>query len=131
MPDDPRRPRPVSDGLAKPEPVRPRSVREGMPGEGAPPEIETGERVIEFADARWTVRSVGRARVRSGAPLLQLVFRPEAGEELEALVVGRTLADLPETALSEALRGARPCRPVDQRAPFFEGTRQAGGRGRG
>lgn len=104
-----------------------------MPGEGAPPEIETEQRLVEIAGEEWTVRAVGRARVRSGGsgtPLIQIVFRSGGGDEREALVVGRTLADLPDATLAESLRHSRPYRPDREPEPFFEGTRQSGARGR-
>lgn len=134
MTDQRRRPPPAADRGGPPAPVRPRSVREGMPGEGAPPEIETEERVVEVASGTWTVRAAGRARVRSGGagtPLIQLVFTSDDGEELEALVVGRTLADLSDARLVSALDEARPHRSDEASSGFFEGTRQPGGRGRG
>lgn len=127
MTDERSRPRPAADRSGGGDPVRPRNVRDGMPGEGDPPEIETGRRIVEFDGAEWTVRSEGRARVRSGGaptPLIQLVFSSADGTEREGLAVGRTLEGLSESRLAEAFRHARPYEPDRDPAPFFEGTRR-------
>jgi hypothetical protein len=98
-----------------------------MPGEGGPPEIETEQRAVELNGDEWVVRAVGRARVRSGAggvPLIQIVFRSSDGSEVEALIAGRKLADVPEYRLAEAVLHARPYEPDRAAEPFFQGTRQ-------
>jgi hypothetical protein len=105
-----------------------------MPGEGEPPEIETELRAVALDGREWTVRAVGRARVGGGdggTPVIQIVFRSGQGDEMEALVVGRTLAELSESGLEEALRIARPHRPERDPEPFFDGTRHGGTRRRG
>jgi len=111
--------------------VRPRNVRDGMPGADEPPEIEVDDRVLEVEGEAWKVRAEGRARVgrgRSPAHLIQLVFRSGEGTELEALAVGQRLQDLTEYRLREAFRTARPYRPDREQRPFFEDTTRAGGR---
>lgn len=121
-----RPPRPVRAEDA----VRPRNVRDGMPGVGEPPEIEVEDRVLEVDGEKWTVRAEGRARVgRGGSPahLIHLVFRSGEGAEREALAVGQRLDRLTEHRLREAFRTARPHRPDREPPPFFEDTTRLGG----
>lgn len=116
-----------------PEPIsaRPRSVRDGLPGEGEAPEIPVESREVEFEGVLWTVESAGRARVRtggSGTPILDLRFHADGRGRLQGLVVGRRLEELSLDQLEEAIRTARPFNEATSDRPFFDGTDQSGRR---
>lgn len=80
----------------------------------------------------WTVSVRGRSRSGSSsgrASLLLLAFEPSdaSGAELESLVVAKSLEDLTEYQLVEALeRGRRPVAPGSRKEIFPE----VGGRSR-
>jgi hypothetical protein len=110
----------------EPQPARqkPTPARE-IEGEALPPPIESDVAAahVEVQGTRWTVRVLGRAGRASGAspPLLLLGFwEGDAAEpSLEAMVVGRTLGDLSDSALEAALATAAKRRDPDRRVAFF------------
>jgi hypothetical protein len=103
------------DGQAKPTPARAFGGGSGGPPNG---DVDAAEAVLESGGRTWAVRVLGRSgggRARSGAvPLLLLGFWEDGcdGERpaLEAIVVGRTLAELASERLEAALAEARPPR---------------------
>jgi hypothetical protein len=102
------------DGQANPPPAR------AFGGSGGPPngDVDAAEAVLDSGGRTWAVRVLGRSgggRARSGGvPLLLLGFWEDGrdGERpaLEAIVVGRTLAELASDRLEAALAEARPPR---------------------
>lgn len=131
VPPRPAPPTPAREGAAAPQrrrrpepppkagPLPARSTSEGKPGAPEPPapasDIE--ETSVEVDGMDWIVRLLGRAGggaslgVTSAVPLLLVSFRPSREKdaaEREALVVGRTLADLTPEQLEQALRRAAP-----------------------
>lgn len=131
------------------DPGRPSSARDAMEGEGSrptpvrlamdaerqtPDPVDLPSRTFSTGgeeDEEWIVRVEGRAETGGvhdrGAPLLFLTFARSGEPEervLEAIRVGRHLADLSEGALREALAAARPFEGRDwERSPLFPGTR--------
>ncbi|HET9949420.1 MAG TPA: hypothetical protein VFQ22_10905 [Longimicrobiales bacterium] len=93
------------------------------------------EVALQDGGRTWSVRVLGRsARSRNAAPLLLLGFFEEgaaAGAQpaMEALVVGRRLADLDEATLAEAFARAAPP-PSGPKRGFFQDTDTGRGRGR-
>lgn len=96
---------------------------------GAGPEPDITESVLERAGHVWTVRLLGRSRGGIGtgaAPLLLLGFWEGRGTQacgppsLEHLVVGRTLSELGPYDLETALGRARPHTPLERRAAEAE-----------
>ncbi|NNL30763.1 MAG: hypothetical protein HKO77_07055 [Gemmatimonadetes bacterium] len=101
------------------------------------PDLEEAEVTVE--GAAWKVRVVGRAGGArpSDTPLILLGFWPEQATEgdrvREALVVGRSLAEMTAGALQSAFSSSTP--PPTPRDPASDadgrGRRRHGGRGRG
>ena len=95
----------------KPTPVREMPAVEAPPPSPAEPDLEEAE--VSIDDDSWVVKVLGRSggKRASATPLLLLGFWPEEAEgehRLEALVVGRTLAELTPAALRGAHREAQP-----------------------
>lgn len=112
----------------KPTPVRDLAPVESTP---APTEPDLEEAEVRIEGDVWAVRVLGRSggERASATPLLLLGFWEDehegAAPDREALIVGRTLADLTPAALRNAFDEARP--PRERPAA----SREERGKGRG
>lgn len=116
---------------SKPTPVRAMAAVDAPP---PPVEPDLEEATLDVEEAEWKVRVVGRAGGGrpSATPMLLLGFWPasddEGGHEREALVVGRSLAEMTPAALHSAFESSGP--PPPPREPVRE-SKGRGRRGRG
>lgn len=121
---------------AKPTPVRDMAAVDAPP---PPVEPDVEEARVVVNDDEWTVRVVGRAggSAPSATPLLLLGFWPvggaEEGRTREALVVGRSLAQMTPAALVTAFEASSPAPSPREVGSASKGSVRRGrdGRSRG